>query len=82
MPREAMDVCLRVLKESNKSRFACYSVRSRVLIISHIIFEDCRVHIFSDNLSRNRCKKRFKQAIAVLMKKRILGFFVYRYMDL
>ena len=32
-----------VLKESNKSRFDCYSVRNSVL------------HIFSDNLSRNSC---------------------------
>ena len=46
MAREAMDVCLRVLKESNKSRFDSYSVRNSVLIISHIIFRDCRVHIF------------------------------------
>ena len=45
-----MDVCLRVLKESNKSRFDSYSVRNSVLIISHIIFRDCRVHIFSDKL--------------------------------
>ena len=55
MAREAMDVCLRVLKESNKSRFDSYSVRNSVLIISHITFRDCRVHIFSDNLSRNSC---------------------------
>ena len=41
-----MDVCLRVLKESNKSRFDSYSVRNSVLIISHITFRDCRVHIF------------------------------------
>ena len=27
MPQQAMDVCLRVLKESNKSRFDSYSVR-------------------------------------------------------
>ena len=53
--REAMDVCLRVLKESNKSRFDSYSVRNSVLIISHITFRDCRVHMFSDNLSRNSC---------------------------
>ena len=53
MAREAMDVCLRVLKESNKSRFDSYSVRNSVLVISHITFRDCRVHIFSDNLSRN-----------------------------
>ena len=53
--REAMDVCLRILKESNRSRFDSYSVRISVLIISHITFRDCRVHIFSDNLSRNSC---------------------------
>ena len=51
--REATDVCLRELKESNKSRFDSYSVRNSVLIISHITFRDCHVHIFSDNLSRN-----------------------------
>ena len=51
MAGEAMGICLRVLKESNKRRFDSYSV----LIISHITFRDCRVHIFSDNLSRNSC---------------------------
>ena len=45
MTREAMDLCLRLLKESNKSRFDSYSVRNSVLIISHITFRDCRVHI-------------------------------------
>ena len=55
MAREAMGVCLRVLKESNKSRFDSYSVRNSVLIISHFTFGDCRVHILSDNLSRTRC---------------------------
>ena len=44
MAREAMDVCLRVLKESKKSRFDTYSVRNSVLIISHITFRDCRMH--------------------------------------
>ena len=58
MLREAMDECLRVLKESNKSRFDSYSVRSSVLITSHITFRDCRAHIFSDNLSRNSCIRR------------------------
>ena len=55
MAGEAMDICLRVLKESNKSRFDSYSVRNSVLILSHITFRDSRVHIFSDNLSRNSC---------------------------
>ena len=53
MTREAVDICLRALKESNKSRFDSRSVRNSVLIISHITFRDCRLHIFSDNLSRN-----------------------------
>ena len=44
--REAMDLYLRVLKESNKSRFDSYSVRNSVLLISLITFRDCRVHIF------------------------------------
>ena len=52
-----MEICLRVLKESNKSRFDNYSVmiRNSVLMISHITLRDCRVNIFSDNLSRNSC---------------------------
>jgi len=61
MAREAMDICLRVLKESSKSRFDSYSVRNSVLIISHITFRDCRVHNFYDNLSRNSCIHRLVQ---------------------
>ena len=45
MAREAMDICLRVLKESNKSRFDSYSVRNSVLIISHITFLQIAVYI-------------------------------------
>ena len=50
-----MDICLRVVEESNKSRFESYSVRNSELIVSRITFWDCRVHIFSDNLPRNGC---------------------------
>ena len=53
--REAIVVSLRVLKESNKSRFDSYSIRNSVLIISHITFRDSRVHFFPHNLSRNSC---------------------------
>ena len=60
MAREAMDLCLQVLKESSKRRFDSYSVRNSVLIISHITFRDCRLHTFSDNLSRNNCKRSLK----------------------
>ena len=56
LARKAMKMCLRVLKESNKSRFESYSRQE--LCIDHIpciTFWDCCVHIFSDNLSRNCC---------------------------
>ena len=46
MARKAMDVCLRELKERNKSRFDSYSVRNSVLIISHITLRDRRVLFF------------------------------------
>ena len=42
-------------KGKQKSRSDDYSVRNRVLIISHITFQDCPVLIFSDNLSWNSC---------------------------
>ena len=56
MAGEVMDICLRVLKESNISRFDSNSVKNSVLNISHITFRDCRVHIFSDDLSRSSCR--------------------------
>ena len=46
MAREAMDLFLRVLKESSKSNFDSFSVRNSVLIISHITFRDRRAQIF------------------------------------
>ena len=47
MAREpGTDICLRMLQESKKSRFDSYSVRNSELVISHIIFRDCRLHIF------------------------------------
>ena len=43
-------------KESKKKKVgSTASVRNSVLIISHITFRDCRVHISSDNLSQNSC---------------------------
>ena len=46
------------IKESNKSRFDSYCVRKIALIISHITFRDCRVHVFPDNPSRNSCMQK------------------------
>ena len=48
------DLRSRLLKESNKSRSDSYSVSNGVLIISHITFRDCRMHIFPD-LSQENC---------------------------
>ena len=49
MAQQAVDVCLRVLEESNKRRFDNYSVRNSVLIVSHITSRACHVHIFAHN---------------------------------
>ena len=49
MARVAIDICLQVLKESNKSRFDSDSVRNNVLIISHITFRDCCVYMKNEN---------------------------------
>ena len=43
------------MSASAKGKQQNSSVRDSVLNISHITFRDCRVHIFSDNLSRNSC---------------------------
>ena len=47
------------IKKSNKSRFDSTAtvVRNSILVISILpsTFQDCRVYIFSDNLSRNSC---------------------------
>ena len=53
--RKAMEMCFRVLKESNKIGSTATVVRHSLLIISHITFQDCRMHFFSNNLSRNSC---------------------------
>ena len=42
-----MDICLRVLKGKQQIRFDSYGVRNSELIVSHISFRDCRVHIIS-----------------------------------
>ena len=55
MAQETMDLCFQMLKESTNRRFNRYSVRNSVLIKSHITFRDCRLHIFSDNLSWSSC---------------------------
>ena len=65
MAQEAVNVCLRVLKESNKRSFDSYSVSNSVLIISHITFRDCRMHIFADNLSRNSCIHSYTRLITL-----------------
>ena len=46
MAREAMEICLQVLKESNKSRFDDDSVRNGVSVTSYITFRDCSMYIF------------------------------------
>ena len=71
MAGESVDICLRVLKESNKSRFDSNSVRNSVLNISHITFRNCCVHIFSDNFSRNSCILRPQDGKLITLIKRM-----------
>ena len=54
--REAIDVCLRLLKESNNIRFDSCSVRNSVLV-DHIPYylSGLSLEHFSDHLSRNSC---------------------------
>ena len=50
-----------VLKESNKNRCDGFCVRNSVLSISHVTFRDCRVEIFTNNLSWNSCIRNYKK---------------------
>ena len=50
-----MNVCLPVLKESNKSKVWQLQCQEQCFDQIHITFRDYRVHILSDNLSRKSC---------------------------
>ena len=55
LARKAMKMCLRVLKESNKSRFDSYSRQEQCIDhIPYYLLGLSRAH-FSNNLSRNSC---------------------------
>ena len=62
MGQAAVDVCLRVLKESNKRSLDSYTctVRNSVLIISYITFRDCREHILPTTFLEISCIKEKK----------------------
>ena len=78
MAQEAVDVCLRVLKESNKKKFDSYSVKNTVFIIPHITFRDCRVHILADNLSQNSCIQ-IRKVPENAEKDGVDGFYLWHY---
>ena len=66
---KAMDICLRVLKESNKSRFDSYSRQEQCIDhIPYYLSRLSRAH-FSDNLSRNSCIQIFSEGHACFVKK-------------
>ena len=52
MAQEAMDVCLRVLKESNKSRFDGYSVKNSIDHIPCYLLGLSRAHFFRQPFSK------------------------------
>ena len=62
--RKALEMCLRVLKETNKSRFDRYSRQKQCIDhIPYYLSGLSRVH-FSDNLSRNSCIHSYKNLIS------------------
>ena len=52
--------------KATKIRSTATVVRNSVLIISHITFRDCRVHNFTDNLSRSSCMHPQKAGFSTL----------------
>ena len=62
--------------------FDSYSVRNcqeQVIDHSHITFRDCRVHIFSDNLSRNSCKQAVNKSTHVTVNTSDILCFVVNF---
>ena len=55
MAGEGMDICLRVLMESNKSRFDSYSRQEECIDHIPYYFSGLSLARFPDNLSRNSC---------------------------
>ena len=55
MAGEGMDICLRVLMESNKSRFDSYSRQEECIDHIPYYFSGLSRARFPDNLSRNSC---------------------------
>ena len=72
-----MDICLRVLKGKQQIRFDSYGVtiRNSELIVSHISFRDCRVHIISDT------QRQFSENICTEddLRSRIFGAFIVKF---
>ena len=75
MAGEDMDICLRVLKGKQQIRFDSYGVRNSELIVSHISFRDCRVHIISGT------QRQFSENICTEddLRSRIFGAFIVKF---
>ena len=54
--------------ENNSPQSSKVGSTPTVLIISHITFGDCHVHIFSDNHSRNSCIWYFHHVVALAQR--------------
>ena len=73
--RETMEVCLRVLKKSNKSRSDSYSVKKTVHWLYPILpFGIVACTFVSDDLSRNRCIQEFQVVCTCMIFNHILIF--------
>ena len=65
-----MDVCLRMLKESNNRSFNSYSVRNSVLIISHIAFQNVACIFFPTTFLEKAVYRIFCVNISLIMPKK------------
>ena len=73
--RETMEVCLRVLKKSNKRRSDSYSVKKTVHWLYPILpFGIVACTFVSDDLSRNRCIQEFQVVCTCMIFNHILIF--------
>ena len=71
-----MDMCLRVVKAKQQTRFDSYGVRNSELVVSHISFRDCRMHIFRGT------QRQFSENVRSEndLRSRIFGAFIVEFL--
>ena len=79
--RKQWHYCCHVLicmVKNNSPQSSKVGSTATVLIISHITFGDCHVHIFSDNHSRNSCIWYFHHVVALAQRGGMLPHEIFQ----